>query len=103
MTIRTVLMLAGLGLAPVQSAARADPSLKDDLHGTWLAVSNVTIRPDGTKFSTFGSHVQGVLIFDSDSGYTSFVSVQADLPKFSSSSWPAPTEWSGLKVSALSA
>jgi hypothetical protein len=86
MTIRMVLMLAALSLAPAHGAARADPSLKDDLHGTWLAVSNVTIRPDGTRFSTFGGPVKGILIFDSDSGYTSFVSVQANLPKFSSSS-----------------
>ena len=86
MTIRMVLILAALGFATAQSAARADPSLKDDLHGTWLAVSNVTIRPDGSKFSTFGGPVKGALIFDSDSGYTSFVSVQANLPKFSASS-----------------
>jgi hypothetical protein len=45
MTIRMVLLGVALGLAQAQSAARANPSLKDDLHGTWLAVSNVTVRP----------------------------------------------------------
>ena len=86
MTLPLLRMLASLALVALPSAASADPRLKDDLHGTWLAVSNVTARPDGTKFSTFGGQVKGVLIFDSDSGYTSLVSVQAELPKFSSGS-----------------
>jgi hypothetical protein len=39
-------------------------SLKEQLLGTWTLVSHEAVRPDGSKFSTYGTSPKGVAFFD---------------------------------------
>jgi Lipocalin-like domain len=54
-----------------------------DLVGTWLPVSAVVIRQDGSKTDTFGRDLKGILNFD-NSGRFAFILTRSDLPKFAS-------------------
>lgn len=58
-------------------------SLKDQLIGTWILVSNIVVRPDGTKTEQFGANPKGILIFAAD-GHFATVNLRADLPKLAS-------------------
>jgi hypothetical protein len=58
-------------------------SLKEQLIGTWILVSNIMERPDGTKIEQFGPNPKGILIFAPD-GHFSTVNARADLPKLAS-------------------
>jgi hypothetical protein len=75
-----------LGVALLAGDAGAQQkTLKEQLIGTWLAVSVVATRPDGTKINSFGPNVKGMQIFDSN-GRVVIVLMRADLPKFASNS-----------------
>src|SRR5439155_16958914 len=53
-----------LAIGALKMTAFAQPkSLKDQLIGTWILVSNVVERPDGTKVDQFGPNPKGILIF----------------------------------------
>jgi hypothetical protein len=56
-------------------------SLKDQLAGTWLLVSNVNVAPDGTKRQPFGDSPKGVLILQSDGHYAAMF-IRPGRPKF---------------------
>jgi hypothetical protein len=64
-------------------AAAQQKSLKDQLVGTWTAVSNVQTRPDGSKIEPFTNNPKGAVIFASD-GHFAFVLMRPDLPKLAS-------------------
>jgi hypothetical protein len=73
-----------LGLALLGGNAVAQQkSLKDQLVGTWLMVSNTTTRSDGTKSDTFGPNPKAIVIFESN-GRVVTVATRSDLPKFAS-------------------
>ena len=77
--IKSILAIAvALGIGLVEAAVAQSAN---DLVGTWLPVSAVNTRPDGTTIDTFGPAPKGILIFQSD-GYFSFILNRADLPKF---------------------
>jgi hypothetical protein len=69
-------------MAIAQSAA--------DLVGTWLPVSAVNTRPDGTAIDMLGPAPKGILVFQSD-GYFAFILNRADLPKFAANNRNAGT------------
>jgi hypothetical protein len=54
-----------------------------DLVGTWINVSNVNIRPDGSRVNVFGPKGTGMAIFASD-GRFAIVNINPDTPKFAS-------------------
>ena len=56
-----------------------------DLVGTWTNVSNVNIRPDGSKAELFGPHGTGMAIFESNGRYM-VMNLNPDVPKFASNS-----------------
>lgn len=72
----------GLGLLTGNAAAQ-EKTLKEQLVGSWLVVSNVTTSPDGTKVDTFGPNPKGVFIYDSN-GRFAIISIRAGIPKFAS-------------------
>lgn len=77
-------LLLVLGLVPFTGDAVAkEKTLKEQLVGTWLVVSNITTRPDGTKADTFGPNPKGIFIYESN-GRFAIVSTRADVPKFAS-------------------
>jgi hypothetical protein len=71
-----------LGLSFVLPVPAVAQTAKD-LIGTWTNVSNVNVRPDGSRVDTFGPNGKGVTIFESNGHYTS-VTLTSDLPKFAS-------------------
>jgi hypothetical protein len=71
-----------LGLGLVWPGIAAAQTAKD-LVGTWTNVSNVNVRPDGSRIDTFGANGKGVTIFEANGRYMS-ITMSADLPKFAS-------------------
>jgi hypothetical protein len=55
----------------------------NDLVGTWKSVSNISIRPDGSKVDIFGPKATGITIFASN-GRFALVNVNLETPKFAS-------------------
>src|ERR1700688_3009210 len=70
----------GLALLPATSGAQ-QKSLKEQLVGTWIAVSIKNTATNGTKSELFGPNPKGLLMFESD-GRFSLITVRSDLPKF---------------------
>ena len=76
----------GFGLAAILLGALASPNaalaqMSKDIVGSWTLVSNSSVRPDGTRFETFGSNPKGTLMFDGN-GRFAVVVMRNDLPKF---------------------
>jgi Lipocalin-like domain/Reductive dehalogenase subunit len=70
----------------------AAQSVKEQLVGTWLLVSNYNERPDGTRFELLGANPIGMLILDRD-GYMSSQQMRSGLPKFASNNrWEGTSE-----------
>ena len=80
-------IVAGLGISCVEPAVAQSAA---DLVGTWLPVSAVNTRPDGTTIETFGPAPKGILVFQSD-GYFAFILNRADLAKFATNNRNAGT------------
>jgi len=76
----TALTALGLILIPGSAFAQQKP-LKDQIVGTWTAVSWEQVRKDGTKFERFGSEPKGVTAFDPN-GRFYVMYARSDLPKF---------------------
>lgn len=74
--------LLGLAMSS-RSAVAKQKTLKEQLIGTWLVVSNVTTSPDGTKVDTFGPNPKGIFIYESN-GRFAIISIRAGIPKFAS-------------------
>lgn len=64
-----------------QATETASAPSAADLVGTWLPVSAVNTRPDGTAVETFGPNPKGILIFQGD-GHFAFILNRAALPRF---------------------
>jgi len=76
------LLCFGVAL-PANNASAQQKSLKDQLAGTWMQVSNITTHPDGTKSDTWGPNAKSIVIFASN-GRVATVTMRSDLPKFAS-------------------
>lgn len=85
MRLAWVSVLPLLSVSLVDNACAQQKTLKEQLIGTWLAVSVVATRPDGTKINSFGPDVKGMQIFDSN-GRVVIVLMRSDLPAFASNS-----------------
>jgi len=53
-----------MGIASHGNAQQPTRSVGQQLVGTWLFVSVVNTRPDGTHFDPFGGNAKGILMFD---------------------------------------
>jgi lipocalin-like protein len=76
-------MLALLLVPLTGDAVAQQKTLKEQLVGTWLMATNITISPDGSRADTYGPNAQGIAIFDSSGRFT-LVTTRADLPNFAS-------------------
>jgi hypothetical protein len=81
--IRTALTLLVLGVVLHGSRAIAQPTLKDQIVGTWTYVSVDLVRPDGAREPLFGPNPQGQATFDSNGRYI-LMTARAGQPKFTS-------------------
>ena len=78
--ITFVTIALSLGVASLDAAFAQTAK---DLVGTWLNVSNVNVRQDGSRVDTFGPNGKGIFIFDGTGHYSS-LTLTANLPKFAS-------------------
>jgi hypothetical protein len=63
--------LACVAVLPVAGRAVAEPrSLKDQIVGTWIFVSSVSTRKDGTTYDRWGSNPKGIFMLDPDGRYS---------------------------------
>ena len=70
------------GIVSLSADALAEQgSLSDQLIGTWSLVSVDYVRPDGSRFRTFGDDPQGIAFFDRNGHYIIAV-MRSDRPKF---------------------
>jgi Lipocalin-like domain len=76
----SVVTVLALALLP-SSAVSQQKSLKDQLIGTWIIVSNNSVAPDGTKHQVFGPNPKGMLVFDATGQYSQII-VNPEVPKF---------------------
>ncbi len=85
----SAVMALGLAFLPV-SAVSQQKSLRDQLVGTWTAVSWEQTNKDGSKFERFGSNPKGVNVFDAD-GHFFIMFARSELPKMASNNPSTPT------------
>jgi hypothetical protein len=82
--IAMALLFLGVALSAGKAVGQqAGSTIKDQLVGTWMLVSNYTEREDGSKVETFGPNPKGILMVDGD-GHLSLQEVRSDLRKFAS-------------------
>jgi hypothetical protein len=90
--------LTALGLVFMPgSAVSQQKSVKDQLVGTWTAVSWEQTNKDGSKLERFGSNPKGVNVFDAD-GRFFIMFARSELPKMASNnpSSSTPAEDKGI-------
>ena len=76
----SAITVLGLALLP-GSAIAQQKSLKEQIIGTWIIVSNDATAPDGSKQQLFGPNPKGIRVFDA-SGQTVQIIVHPGVPKF---------------------
>jgi Lipocalin-like domain len=94
MNRRNILSLSAItamGLALLSSSAFAQQkTLKEQLVGTWTAVSWEQDVPNGPKFQRYGANPKGVTVFDANGRFFS-ITARPDLPKIASNNPSTPT------------
>jgi hypothetical protein len=87
MTLRNIVQLSvivasALAFLPGLVLAQRE-SLKEQIVGSWMIVSAITTRSDGSKVDTFGPSPKGLQIFERN-GRTSAIITASNLPRFAS-------------------
>jgi hypothetical protein len=81
-SILSLSAIAALGFAVLPGSAIAQQkSLKEQIIGTWIIVSNDATAPDGSKQQLFGPNPKGIRVYDA-SGQTVQIIVHPGVPKF---------------------
>jgi hypothetical protein len=86
MNRRTTLTLSTMALLCLGATLPTGPAVAQtakELVGTWSMVSNVNVRPDGTKVDLFGPNPQAMVMFDG-SGHFVIDQENSGTPKFKS-------------------
>jgi hypothetical protein len=78
----SALTLSATALSPSDSFAQG---LKQQVVGTWTMVSNVNMRPDGSRFEALGPNPRGVFILDAN-GHFALTVIGEARQKFASNS-----------------
>jgi hypothetical protein len=87
--VRAVAATCVLGFLP--AVAIAQPTLKQQLIGSWDQVVSEVTKPDGTKSLPFGEKPNGILIFTDDGRFVQ-VHVASGLPKVAANNRTAGTD-----------
>src|SRR4051794_36345319 len=81
---RNILSLCGIAavalIMTTVGAAAQQKTLKEQVVGTWIAVSNDSTAPDGKKEQTFGPNPKGILVYDANGQWAQII-VHPDVPK----------------------
>ena len=83
--IRLVLtaLVGGVLIVGITSNAFAQKPLKDQIVGTWTAISVENVNKDGSRRQEFGPSPKGMYIFEPN-GYYVVVLTRPDVPKYAS-------------------
>ena|SRR5437763_37414 len=74
--------IAALAFAMVPASAVAQQkTLKEQIIGTWIAVSNESTAPDGKKEQLFGPNPKGIAVYDASGQWVQII-VNPSIPKF---------------------
>ena len=73
-------VIPALALMLPGAATAQEKTLKEQLAGTWTAVSWEQVGKDGSKFERFGANPKGVNVFDANGRFV-VVFARSDLPK----------------------
>jgi hypothetical protein len=76
-------IIAVLCFGAALPAGTAAAQTARDFVGTWMNVSNLNTRPDGSRVEAFGPRGSGMLIFESNGRYA-VININPDVPKFAS-------------------
>ena len=76
----SVIATFGIIMLPGSTIAQ-QKSLKEQLVGTWIIVSNDATAPDGKKTQLFGPNPNGILVYDATGQYVQII-VHPGVPKF---------------------
>ncbi len=63
------------------NAIAQQKTLKEQLVGTWILVSNDNVAPNGEKHQLFGANPKGITIYD-ENGWYAQIQINPDRPKF---------------------
>lgn len=88
-TLVAFVFLASAAPAMVSYAQPQSPSLKEQLVGTWSAVSQY-VDQDGKKLEPFGSNPKGIVVYDRNGRFV-LVLQRSSLPSFASNNRMAGT------------
>ena len=88
--------LASNGIAQQQTK-----SVKEQLVGTWLLVSELTTFPDGRRVEGFGGNQKGILMFDGTSHYSSQLTGDSRIKFASTRLKGTPEENKGVSMGSL--
>jgi hypothetical protein len=81
----SIVALLGIGMGIVHGDATAQqPSLKEQLLGTWMLVAWDQVRPDGSTFQKYGTNPRGFHIFERNGRFFAMMA-RPDLPKIAAS------------------
>jgi Lipocalin-like domain len=77
MTLRNIIQLSvivasALAFLPGPVVAQRE-SLKEQIVGSWMIVSAITTRSDGSKIDTFGPSPKGLQIFERNGGTSAII------------------------------
>jgi hypothetical protein len=73
-------VIPALALMLPDAATAQQQALKEQLAGTWTAVSWEQVSKDGSKFERFGANPKGVNVFDANGRFV-VIFARSDLPK----------------------
>ena len=93
------LCLIAFATLPVLPSRAAEPSLKEQLIGTWIYVSSTGKREDGSNVPR--PSLQGAVTYTAD-GRFHFISTPTDAPKFASNDSARPTPEEAMAVASRS-
>jgi lipocalin-like protein len=98
--VSTMLLVLGLAGSP---AGAQQPSLRDQLVGTWQFVVAEVTAPDGKKSLPFGETPKGILIFTPD-GHFAQIHVASDVPRIASNNrlTGTPDEYAAIMRRSIS-
>src|SRR3954466_3175829 len=83
--LATIVALLGIGMGICPGAATSQqPSLHEQLLGTWMLVAWDQVRPDGSTFQKYGTNPRGFHIFERNGRFLAMMA-RPDLPKIAAS------------------
>jgi hypothetical protein len=90
-----------LDLSSRGNAQQQTENVKQQLVGTWLLVSEITIFPDGRRVEGFGGNQKGILIFDPMGHYSSQLTGNSRVKFTSTRLQGTPEENKGVSAGSL--